>query len=798
MLISLNWLRDYVDIPVGPEQLAEDLTMLGLNVEGVEHRPNPFAALRIGRVLSADKHPNADKLSVCKVDIGEVVPRDIVCGAPNVRSGLEVVVIPAGSSLPDGTPIKKGKIRGAVSEGMICSAVEIGLGQDAAGIIELDLAAKPGTPLSEHHGEEDWVLDIEVTPNRPDQLGILGIAREVAARYDLPLRLPDVELAPGQTADQPPVPLAIEDPAGCPRYIARRLRGVTVQASPDWLCRRLEAVGLRPINNVVDVTNYVLFETGHPLHAFDASKLAGGAVRVRRARRGERLLTLDESELELDPSDLLIADAEAGIALAGVMGGEGSKVEDTSDELILESAVFDPRSIRATRRRHDLSTDSSYRFERGASFEMAAFASARATRLLVELGGAVAAQEPTEANAGAPAPIHIDLRLAKVNGLMGTALQRDRVAALLERFELVCEARGEDLRVRVPEFRQDLRLEVDLIEEIARLYGYDELPSENRVRNTLHARLGDDERAADRVHGALTGAGCQEVLTSSFMDERHLDDMGLDASDARRRLVTVLNPLVSFNSQLRSSLLPGMLDVLKTNFHRGQEELRLYQLGRVYLEHEDEPLPAEPTQLAVLLTGHMLPPHWSQPSEPLQLADLKGVAARLGAVIAADPRFDYEAADPYLVPGMSFRLLDGERVIGQGGLLRPQLLRELKQKREVYLLELFHPLGQAAQAHYAPLPAYPPTRRDLALLVPDAVPWAEVEACIRGAKTKWLESCELFDVYRGKGVPPGNASCAVRLSFRSREGTLTDKQVDRQLRRVLDQLNKSLRVELRS
>jgi len=799
MLISLNWLRDYVDVDVSPEQLAEDLTMAGLNVEGLDHRPNTFAPLLVGRVLTCEKHPNADRLSVCTVDIGEDKPRDIVCGAPNVRAGLEVVVIPAGATLPDGTLIKKGKIRGARSEGMICSEIELGLGEDASGIIELSLGEEPGASFAKHHGEEDWILDIEVTPNRPDQLGYLGVAREVSAIYGKKLRLPDTEIPAASLQPLAPVPVEIRDPEGCPRYIARRLDEVGVAASPAWLCRRLESAGLRPINNVVDITNFVLLETGHPLHAFDAAKLQGAEIIVRRAAAGERTTTLEEETITLDPDDLVIADAERSVAIAGVMGCENSKVEEGTKVLVLESAYFDSASIRRTRQRHELSTDSSYRFERVADFDMAAFASARATRLLVELAGATAASTPNDVFPRPPAEHGILLRLAKLNGLLGTTLDADAVATLLARLELPAVPEGEDLRVAVPTFRRDLAQEIDLIEEVARLYGYNRVPAENLVRNTLYSALSDEERSSSRLHGLIVGLGYQEVLTSSFMDERTLDLMKLPQDDPRRRLVTVRNPLVSFNSKMRSSLLPGMLDVLKTNFHRGQDELRIYQLGRVYLHREGEKLPEEPTQFAVLLSGGVSPEHWSLAGAPASLADLSGLTEALVAEAGLDVETVFENTDSYLSPGMSFTLRMGDVCVGQGGLLRPSLLRDLKQKRDVFCLELFHvPLEGIPESRYQPIPAYPALRRDLALIIPDGVRWQQVADALTRAGGKWLESHRLFDVYRGEGIPENTGSYAVRLVFRSMDATLSDKQVDKQLQRILKSLKDSLQVSLRS
>ncbi|MBN2170741.1 MAG: phenylalanine--tRNA ligase subunit beta [Candidatus Krumholzibacteriota bacterium] len=798
MLISLDWLRQYVDIEEEPRRLAEDLTMLGLNVEGVEHRPNPFAPLRIGRVLTCERHPNADRLSVCTVDIGEAAPRDIVCGAPNVRAGQEVPIIPAGEPLPDGTVIKKGKIRGALSEGMICSVRELGLGAEADGIMVLESGLAPGTPLSALFGHEDWILDIDVTPNRPDQLGYLGVAREVAARYERPLRLPATEIPAAALAAMEPVPVDIEDPADCPRYLARRLRDVTVGPSPAWLCRRLESMGLRPINNIVDVTNFVLFETGHPLHAFDAAKLAGGRIVIRRARPGETTVTLEEKEVALDPADLVIADAERTVCIAGVMGGANSLVTESSREIILESACFHPGLIRGTRQRLDLTTDAAYRFERGADAEMADFASRRVCRLLAELAGARVAAEPDDHYPGRAAPRKVILRVAKVNGLMGTDLDAATVEHLLERLQLPAETAPGGLAVTVPSFRRDLAAEIDLIEEVARLYGYDRLPLENRVRNTLYATRLPEERLAARLHEALRGLGCQEVIASSFMDARSLDAMRLPGDDPRRRVVVLRNPLVSFNAQMRSTLLPGMLEVLKTNFHRGQEELRLYQIGRVYRRREGTTLPDEPVHLAVLLTGHAQPAHWRQPASALGFADLMGVVQGLQDLLP-DLAPDYAGDEPCLVPGAAVHLLRGEAAVGWAGLLRPSLMHDLKQKRDVFALEMdLSGGGDPGQRCFAPLPAYPALLRDLALLVPDGLPWRRVAETITEAGGRLLERCGLFDVYRGEGLPAGHASYAVRLVFRSPEGTLTDKQADKQLTRVLQALDKTLQVRLRS
>jgi phenylalanyl-tRNA synthetase beta chain len=799
MLISLNWLREYVDFDVDPAQLADDLTMAGLNVEGVEHRPNPFGDLRVGRVIKCDKHPNADKLSVCQVDIGEEELRTIVCGAPNVKAGLEVAVIPSGSCLPDGTLIKKGKLRGVVSLGMICSQRELGLSEDHDGIWEMDLGVTPGTPLSESHGVEDWILDIEVTPNRPDQLGYLGIAREVAALYGTDFRLPDITIPADSLAEMSPVPVRIDYTQGCSRYIARRLSNIQVGPSPEWLCRRLESVELRPLNNVVDVTNFVLFETGHPLHAFDAGKISGGEIIVREAIQGEKTLTLEDKEALLVNGDVVIADNKGCLAIGGIMGCDNSKVETETSELILESAVFDQSVIRKTRSRLDISTDSSYRFERGSDFEMAPFASARAAQLLAGIAGAQVSTVVDDIIALESEPIVIDLRLQRVNGLLGTDLSPDQVAEYLQRFQLPCKVEGGVIRVDVPRFRRDLHLEEDLIEEVARLYGYNNVPTENRISNTLHARISLPERVETRLHGLMTGTGFTEIMTSSFMDEKSLDLMGLPPEDSRRKLVTIRNPLVSFNSKLRSSLLPGMLDVVKTNFHRGQEELRLYQIGRTYLEITGEKLPLEDKYLSVLVTGSATPPHWSGKGQPVSLSDLSGLVDLISDEFGVKFQRNYSSDSPYLVPGVAFELVNNGKVVGECGAIRPSLLSDCKQKRDVFYLDLLRSaLDIKSEPKYRAIPTYPASRRDLALLVPTTVHWHTLTAEMEKCGGKWLESSELFDVYKGEGIPEGSVSCAIRLVFRSEAGTLTDKQVDKQLKRILGQLEHKLGVSLRA
>jgi phenylalanyl-tRNA synthetase beta chain len=803
MLISLTWLREYVDIPETAEKLAEDLTMLGLNVEGVEHKPNPLAEFVVGRVVERVQHPDADKLSVCQVDVGDGILRNIVCGAPNVREGLTVSVILPGKHLPDGMKIKKAKLRGVKSEGMICSEIEMGLGGDASGILELDDEKKPGTALSDYFGREDWILDVEVTPNRPDQLGHIGIAREVAALYERELKLPQAEISDELLYDGPLFPVDVQDAVGCPRYIARYMDGIKIGPSPTWLCERLEAIGLRPINNVVDITNYVLHETGHPLHAFDKSLLAGENIVVRRANAGEKTITLDDEKIELRESDLVIADSQNTVAIAGVMGCQNSSVSESTNAIVLESAYFDPSGVRKTRGAHDLSTDSSYRFERDADIEMAEFASRRASTLILQLAGGRLSRQVNDVYPKPRETKTIELSPQTIRKVLGREFPKEEIRDLLERFDLKSEIEEHFVKVTIPSFRRDLDLEIDLVEEVARLYGFENLPMENRISNQLSASRSPEEKLMEKMHSIVTGLGFTEVMTSSFMDPRELDRMKLSPDDSRRSIVTVSNPLVSFNEKMRSSLLPGMLDVMKVNFHRGEDQVRIYQIGRVYIAREGEKLPNEPKRLSILMAGNRNPAHWTGGASELEEGDLAGIAISILEGLQIPVRVDYSSDEPFLTPGKCFRFFHAEKkeFLAQGGPLRKAMIEDIKGASTAFFLEFeIEKIVALSSGHalYRPLPAFPALKRDLALLLPEALRWENLSSVLENNGGKWLESVELFDVYSGDGIPEGTKSYAVRLKFRSNDGTLTDEKVDRQISRILKALKESLNVILRS
>ncbi len=820
MKVTLNWLRQYVDFDWSAEALAERLTMLGLEVEGVVKLAGEFEGVVVAQVLSRERHPNADKLSLCRVADGRG-ERQIVCGASNFQAGDKVPLVLPGATLPAqaGQPpltIKVGKIRGVESHGMLCSPKELGLAEDASGLLILPTEAKVGQPLAEHLGRtgSDVVYDLEITPNRPDLNSAIGIAREISALTGHPLRLPEVmPLAPApETGLQARelVRVQLEDPELCPRYTARVILGVTIGPSPPWLRHRLTTLGLRTINNVVDVTNYVMLETGQPLHAFDYRRLstppgpagasASPTVVIRRANDGERLVTLDGQERKLTSRMLLIADAQRGLALAGIMGGQSSEIHDQTADLLLESAYFDPRNIRATSKQLDLRSDASYRFERGADIGICDWASRRAAHLILATAGGRLAAGVVDACPQPPAPRRISLRHAKVDELLGIRIPPAAQTAHLCRLGLEALPGADagtggptpELSVTafgIPTFRVDLKREIDLIEEVARLHGVDQIPS-SPPRGALGANAFDD------LYDDLSEA--RRLLTSLGLDETQGQTL-ISATAAQRaatQWVALANPLSADMNVLRPSLLPGLLDVLRHNANRKNEDVACFELGRVFL-----PRPAgqtaEPRRLAVALTGRRRPAFWAGDDREAQidLYDLKGLLEEFldrfgvgGITYARRP----EPTPLFLESGM---VQLGKLVLGELGQLLPPLARRYDLHHPVFLaeLDLDQLLGRRqASRSFEALPPFPSVRRDVALVVPEATPHEEVLRTMRQARPPHLERVELFDVFRGKNVPAGQKSLAYALTYRHRERTLTDAEVNEAQDRVITSLKQSL------
>ncbi len=808
MDVSYRWLRAVAPtIEDSPEAVAERLAMYGAPVDEMVALGAGLEGLVVGRVERSEPHPDADRLSLCDVAVGGETVR-VVCGAPNVRDGALYPFAPVGASLPAGTEIRAVEIRGEASRGMLCSERELGLGRDHTGIMELQGSFEPGTPLLEALGLDDVRMVLDVTPNRPDLLSHRGVARELAPGGEADLVLPpfpDAEAAAEQadtlafetgatSAGTGGVRITIDDPVGCPRYAATLIRDVKVGASPGWLAGRLRAAGLRPINNVVDATNYVLLEMGQPLHAFDVDRLRGPEIIVRRAGPRETLTTLDGEVRRLDESMLVIADADRAVAIAGVMGGEDSEVTEETTDVLLECALFDPKTIRSTRTALGMSTDASFRFERGVDPETTELAARRATELILTVAGGTLETKAVDVYPSPLEPRTVPLRPARVESVLGAAIPAETIVAYLEPLGFQAVSREDELVFRIPGHRRyDVEREVDLIEEVARRHGYDAFPDD--MHPFRPSAVPDDPGIPleERLRDTMVARGFREARRVPFVPE--------DEGD-----VELLRPLSMEESRLRRDLVPDLVRAVELNFARGVRHVRLFEVGTVFAPGgEPDGRPAETTRFATVFTGARRPPHWSEEAEPFDAWDLKSIlhevarAAALGSD-ALEPWRD--GAGPVIyAPDVRFRIRDGDgEVVGWGGRVRDDVLDAPAWAGDLWAVELTlrESMYAAPEISYRPLPAFPAIDRDLALLVPNAMAADRVEAVAREAAGPLLEEVIVFDVYAGEGIEEGTRSIAYRLRFRSPERTLTDEEADEAVARVLKRLEEELDVRRRA
>jgi len=790
MKISENWLRRWVpDAPAGAE-LAERLTMAGLEVDGIEQRAVAFQGVLAGRVLSARPHPEREDASLCEVDAGGAAPRTVVCGAPNARAGLVAAFAPPGAVLPGERRIEAAVIGGSRSEGMLCSELELGIGPEGGGILELPAGIEPGRPLAELLSGADTVLEIELTPNRGDCLGMRGLARDAAAILATELQDLDVPAVP--PAIDARFPVRVEAPAACPVYGGRVLRGVDCAApTPLWIRERLSAAGVRPISAVVDITNYVMLELGQPMHAFDLDALREGIV-VRMAAAGERLLLLDGQAIALDGETLCIADARGPVALAGIMGGLDSGVTAGTSNVFLEAAFFSPAAVAGRARAYRLHTDASHRFERGVAFDLQGRAIERASALLLEAcGGEPGPCTLTRDEACLPARRPVALRRARISRLLGFPIPDAEVEARLRRLDLQPAAGDDGWSVQPPPHRFDIELEADLIEELARLGGYDTVPAALPAAPArIEASLAADP-AGQRCRRLLVERGYREAITYSFVAPEMQAALGLDAEPA----VVLANPISSEMSQMRRSLWPGLLQVVDYNRKRQQSRGRFFELGRAYA-HRGQGY-AEQDRIAGVAFGLSAPRHWQGGTET-DFYEVKGdVEALCEALGIGAPDFRAEPA-PALHPGQSARIeIDGAS-IGNLGRIHPAIASRLELPESLHLFELALPgeIGRAAPA-YRPIPRFPAVRRDLSVLVAAGIPAGEVLAVARAAAGALLADLQLFDVYAGEGIDSGKKSLALGLTFQASSSTLTDEEVDAVMAAIVDALEDRLGAKLR-
>ena len=811
MKVTLNWLKQYVDFNWSAEELADRLTMLGIEVEGMQKLAGEFEGIVVAQVITRDKHPNADKLSLCRVNDGKG-ERQIVCGAQNFKAGDKVPLILPGSSLPPKPgeqpfTIKVGKIRGCESHGMMCSPQELGLPDQVDGLLILREDAKVGQAFAEYLGRTsgDVVFNLEITPNRPDWNSVIGIAREISAVTGNPLRIPQISLPEGDSKEQVSelVAVHIEDAELCPRYTARVVRGVKVAPSPDWLKSTLEKVGVRSINNVVDVTNYVMLEVGQPLHAFDyhllGKKRACPAIVVRRAAEGEKFITLDGQERKLTNEMLLIADETKAAALAGVMGGQNSEINLNTKDVLIESAYFKPQNIRATSKKLELRTESSYRFERGADVGICDWASQRAAQLILRTAGGSLAKGVVDAYPKPFEPRQISLRHSQANAVLGMEVPMQQQIDSLHRLGLeVAIPAGigpatatrvpHSTVFRVPSFRVDLKREIDLIEEVARLYGVDKIPS-TPPRGALGAH------AYDAMHDQLAEA--RRILTGLGLFEAQGQTLISSAAGqlvSSQNVVALSNPLSSDMDVLRPSLLPGLLDALRHNLSHKNYDVALFELGRVFSGNGEV---REQKRIAISLTGKRNHLFWSgeEREAKFDVYDLKGVVEEFfeqfglrGVTYARRPESTALYAE-------SATIHLGKFQIGEFGLVLPTLAKRYDLRDVVLLAEVDLEAILARrnpQKSFRQLPAFPSIRRDIAMLVPESTTHEAVLQTVKQAKAANLESVDLFDVFRGKNVPAGQKSVAYAFTYRSTERTLTDAEVNSAHEKLVAQLRQGL------
>lgn len=811
MRLPVSWLKDYVDVELSPAELAERLTFSGLEVEGIETWGADLSGLVVGEVRAVDPHPGSDSLSVCSVFDGARTLQ-VVCGARNAAAGDKVPLAPEGARLPGGAEIRRAIIHGVESSGMLCAEDEIGFSEDHSGVMILPRGLAAGTPLSAALGGPEPVLVLEVTPNRPDCLSVIGVAREVAALCGRCLKLPSVQFPENGPDVSGLAAVRVEDPAGCPRYTARVFSGVRLGPSPVFIRRRLLMCGVRPINNVVDITNYVMLECGQPLHAFDRALLDESRVVVRRARPGEKIATLDEAERGLSPDMLVIADASKPVAVAGVMGGRTSGINAGTGSVLLESACFAPPLVRSAARGLDMATESSHRFERGVDVMLAEWASRRAAALLAEHAGAEAARGVIDVFQAAPPERFVACRFDRVRRLLGVDIADDAICGVFEALMLsVSERNGKGCRVRVPSFRMDIEIEADLIEEVARIHGLDKIPV--TASRGLVAPGADDApfRAAVHVKAALRALGLTEILNYSFVSERLLGRFGLDRPALR---IILPNPISAEHSALRPSLVPQMLSTLGLNRSRQVAEAALFETGRVFFRRGGAM--AEEDRIAVGLMGPAGRPVFDKrrgfEAEEMFLW-MKGILEGLASAVKAELRLESQTpagggtqpeASWFPVdcfePGRCVRVTAEGREAGVIGIVSGEIAREWRILDPVGVLELrLAPLLEKvfSVASMKPLPAYPAVIRDVAMIVDSSVRNESVLEEIRKNSPKELTEVRLFDIYTGKGIGKGRKSLAYSMTYRSLERTLTDEEVNAMHESIKESLKNGLKAEIR-
>ena len=794
MDLPMSWLGDYTDITgVTPKEYSDKMTMSGSKVEGVENLGRELDKVVVGKVLGCEDHPDSDHLHVCMVDVGEDEPIQIVCGAPNVAVGQKVPVALNGSTLPGGMKIKKGKLRGVMSNGMICSHDELGiepsrLGYEPEyGILVLDETSEIGSDIKDLFGLNENVVEFEITSNRPDCFSIIGLARETAATFKKPFNVPvpTFNETDGDINDM--ISVSISDPEKCMRYCARAVKNVKIGPSPKWMRERLEACGVRAINNIVDITNYVLLEYGQPMHAFDIRDIAGGKINVRRANDGEVIKTLDEEDRTLTADDLVIADSDRAIAIAGVMGGFNSEIKDDTTTVVFESAMFDAASVRLTAQRVGLRTESSSRFEKGLDYTNTVPAIERACQLVEELGCGENVGGMIDVLGNVPESVSIKFRPEKINAFLGTDVSTEEMLEIFARLGI--KADTDEMMLYPPSWRPDLLAEADIAEEVARFYGYDIIPTTLMTGATTCGIKTPEQKLESEISTILTSQGMYEIYTYNFQSPSVLDKLNIPADSELRNQVKISNPLGEDTSVMRTTMAGSMLDTLSRNYNYRTKSAKLFELGRVYIPNEKGQLPDEPRTLMMGMYGDV------------DFFDIKGVCEEMFSELHIE-NVEYERLtdNPVYHPGRSAVIKVNGKTLGVIGEVHPSVLRNFEIGTKAYIGELdFMTIFNASNrdVKYTPLTKFPAVTRDFSVVVDAMTPVAEIEKVMKKAGGKLLTKLELNDVYTGSQIPEGKKSVMYKAEFKAPDRSLTGEEADNLHAKIVKNLGNELGAELR-
>ena len=796
MKVTYNWLKEFVDIDISPALLAEALTMAGLEVESIENFGEELNNIVVSRILDIQQHPDADKLVICRIDDGETQNRIVVCGAKNMKTGDKVPLAKPGAvlrSLKDGEmfTLKKSKLRGVESDGMLCSDVELGLGTDSKGIMILPENMNIGEPFADALKLKDTVFEIAVMPNRPDVASVIGIAREISAILNKPLHIPEIKFTETGKDVSEWTSVEILDFDKCPRYVAKIITDVRIGVSPMWMRLRLERCGVRSINNLVDITNYALLETGHPMHAFDYDKLQGNKIIVRRAENGEEIVTLDGITRKLTDDMLVIADTKRAVALAGIMGGANSEVDENTKTILLESAYFNPSSIRRTSKKLGLQSEASYRFERGADPQIQVKAAERVCELVSSLSSGIIQNGVIDCKKDFYKPKKVHVRASRINKIIGSNLKYEEISSIFRRLHFETKEINDDtIEVIPPSYRVDLDREIDLIEEVARIYGYNNIPTPVSVAKVLNFECNRISEVEKLARISMISSGYYEVINCNLINPKSLEKIECKTLFNNEDVMSLLNPVSVELSIIRPTLIPGMLETIQRNIFHSQLNLRLFELGHIHLRGRGD-FPIEKLYLTLALSGNRNPENWNTLKEEVDFYDLKGAVETLFLQFGVKNLLFKGIETKIFISGCAAEIIMNDKRIGIAGEVQPRILKEFDINQKVFMAEI--EIGQMIdytrhKQNFVPIPAFPAISRDIAIILDNSVTFDSIRDVIKALNIPVLDSNKRFDVYRGEQVGKGRKSIALNFIFRSKERTLRDVEVDKMFCRIKNAL----------